>query len=256
MRKAFTRLAVAIVLALGLAGPARAAGEAVEPLDVDWHFQGLFGQFDRAAAQRGLQVYREVCAACHALEFVAFRTLEDLGYSEDQVKALAAEYTVTDGPNDQGEMFDRPARPSDNFPPPYPNEPAARAANGGAYPPNLSLITKAREDGPSYVYSLMLGYTEAPAEEEAREGMYYNKYFPSHWLAMPQPLYEEGVTYTDGTPATIEQMSYDVVNFLHWAAEPKLEARKSTGLSLLLFLIALTALLYMTKRKIWAQVEH
>ena len=217
-----------------LACPLRAAEEALEPLEVDWHFQGLFGQFDRAAAQRGLQVYREVCAACHALDYVAFRTLQDLGYSEDQVKALAAEYTVTD----------------------FPNEQAARAANGGAYPVNLSLITKAREDGPSYVYSLLLGYAEPPPDEEAPDGMYYNTYFPSHWLAMPPPLSEGVVTYTDGTEATLEQMSYDVVNFLHWTAEPKLEARKSTGLSMVLFLVALTALLYMTKRKIWTQVEH
>ena len=162
--------------------------EAPEPIEVDWQHDGVFGTFDRAAAQRGFQVYREVCSACHGLTFVAFRNLMELGFSEDQVRALAAEYTVTDGPDDDGEMFERPAAPADPIPPPYPNPQAARVANGGALPPELSLITKARADGTDYVYSLLVGYEEPPADIEPREGMYYNAFFPGHWIAMPPPL--------------------------------------------------------------------
>jgi ubiquinol-cytochrome c reductase cytochrome c1 subunit len=251
-----TLLALACVVSLGVADRARAAEGGAHPIEMEWHFNGLFGQFDRAAAQRGLQVYREVCSACHALEFVAFRNLAELGFTEEEVRAVATQYTVTDGPNDAGEMFERPAIPSDYFPAPFANEQAARAANNGAYPPNLSLITKARANGPDYVYSLLVGYEEPPADAEAPEGMHFNTYFPSQWIAMAQPLYDDGVTYTDGTAATIDQMAYDTVNFLHWAAEPKLEVRKSTGLKVMLFLIALTALFYATKRKIWADVAH
>lgn len=245
------------VVAIGLTAGASAQEHATpELLERDWHFQGVFGTFDRAAAQRGLQVYREVCSTCHALDYVSFRTLEDLGFTEDEVSAIAAEYTVMDGPNDSGEMFERPGRASDYFPPPFPNEEAARASNGGAYPPNLSLITKARADGPSYVYSLLHGYEDPPEGEPEREGLYYNKYFPGHWIAMAAPLYPDGVSYSDGTPASIDQMAYDLVNFLEWTAEPKLEERKETGVKAILFLVVLTALLYLTKRKVWSAVQH
>jgi len=248
-------VAAALLLVLGPAADvARAVEGALEPIERSWPHEGLFGSYDRPAAQRGLQVYREVCSACHSLDYIAFHNLTALGFSEEEVRALASEYTVTDGPNDEGEMFERPGQLTDRFPPPYPNEQAARVANGGALPPDLSLITKARADGTNYLYSLLLGYTEAPAGEEGPEGMYYNLYFPGHWIAMPPPLSEGQVAYADGTEATLEQMSADVTTFLTWAAEPTLEARKQTGLKVMLFLIVLTGLIYATKRKVWAQL--
>ncbi len=251
-------LAASILLAsAGLgADDARAAGESVELLNKTWPHDGVFGKFDKAAAQRGFQVYREVCAACHSLDFVAFRNLQDLGFSEDEVKALSAEYEVTDGPDDEGDMFERPGKPFDYLPAPYPNENAARAANGGAYPPDLSLIAKARPNGTNYVYSLLQGYSdEPPAGAEVSEGMTYNAYFPGHQIAMAQPLYEEGVEYTDGTQATLEQHATDIATFLTWTAEPKLEERKGMGLKVMIFLVILTGLFYATKRKIWADLH-
>jgi ubiquinol-cytochrome c reductase cytochrome c1 subunit len=247
--------AAALVLAANAPEVSAQIAEAPEPIAVDWQHDGVFGTFDRAAAQRGFQVYREVCSACHGLTFVAFRNLTDLGFSEEQVQALAAEYTVEDGPNDQGEMFERPAAPADPIPPPYPNPQAARVANGGALPPELSLITKARANGSDYVYSLMVGYVEPPAEAEAPEGMYYNAYFPGHWIAMPPPLSEGLVSYGDGTEASVEQMALDVATFLTWAGEPTLEQRKQSGLKVMLFLIVLTGLCYATMRKVWAHAH-
>lgn len=239
---------------IGASGPAEAAEE-VEPIQRSWSFEGFFGTYDRSAAQRGLQVYREVCQICHGLEYVAFRNLEALGFTEDEVRAIAAEYQVVDGPNDEGEMFERPAVPSDYFPPPYANDEMARFLNGGALPPDLSLITKARADGTNYVFSLLQGYEEPPPGEEGMEGLYYNAYFPNHWIAMPPPLFDEGVAYADGSTASIEQMASDLAMFLTWTAEPTLEQRKQTGIKVLLFLIVLTGLLYATKRKIWANVH-
>ena len=188
MSRLSTLGAAALVLAASSFEASAQIAEAPAPIEVDWQHDGLFGTFDRAAAQRGFQVYREVCSACHGLTFVNFRNLVALGFSEEQVRALAAEYTVTDGPDDSGEMFERPAVPADPIPPPYPNPQAARVANGGALPPELSLITKARAGGTDYVYSLLVGYEEPPADVEPREGLYYNAYFPGHWIAMPQPL--------------------------------------------------------------------
>jgi ubiquinol-cytochrome c reductase cytochrome c1 subunit len=237
------------------AGTARAQEEQAPLLGRAWSFEGFFGTFDRSAAQRGLQVYREVCSTCHGLKYVAFRNLAALGFSEDEVDAIAAEYQITDGPNDEGEMFERPGRASDYFPSPFPNDAAARMANGGALPPDLSLITKARADGTNYVYSLLQGYQDPPAGEQGLEGSFYNLYFPNHWTAMPPPLSDDSVAYADGSSATIEQMSSDVSMFLTWTAEPTLEARKQTGLKVLLFLIILTGLFYATKRKIWASVH-
>ncbi len=234
---------------------AQAAGESVDLLEKSWPHEGVFGTFDRAAAQRGFQVYREVCSACHSLNFVAFRNLEDLGFSEDEVKALAAEYEVTDGPDDFGEMFQRPGKPSDRLPSPHANENAARAANGGAYPPDLSLITKARADGTNYIYSLLQGYAEPPADVEIGEGMSYNAYFPGHQIAMAQPLDDDSVAYADETAATLEQQASDLATFLTWTAEPKLEERKGMGLKVMIFLVILTALFYATKRKIWADLH-
>ena len=239
-----------------VADHAEAAGEAVDLLDKSWPHDGVFGTFDRPAAQRGFQIYREVCAGCHSLKYVAIRNLEDLGFSEDEVKALAAEYTVTDGPDDDGEMFERPGKPFDYFPSPYPNENAARAANGGAYPPDLSLITKARADGTNYIYSLLQGYSdEPPADVELADGMSYNAYFPGHQIAMAQPLYEDAVVYADGTGTSLEQHASDVATFLTWTAEPKLEERKGMGLKAMIFLVILTGLFYATKRKIWSDLH-
>jgi ubiquinol-cytochrome c reductase cytochrome c1 subunit len=244
------------MLLVGLvAGSAQAQEETPEPMAREWPHEGLFGTFDRAAAQRGLQVYREVCSACHSLDYVAFRHLQALGFSEEQVGAIAAEYMVTDGPNDAGEMFEREGQPSDYFPAPYPNDQAARAANGGALPPDLSLITKARAGGSNYLFSVLAGYEEPPPDVEAREGMYYNPYFPGHWIAMPPPLAEGVVQYADGTQASVEQMAADVTTFLSWAAEPKLEERKQTGLKVMIFLIIFGGLLYATKRRVWADAH-
>lgn len=238
-----------------LAGPSFAAGESVELKSVDWPHAGPFGTFDRAALQRGFMVYRDVCAACHSLRYVAFRNLEEIGLTEAEVKTVAASYQVVDGPNDAGEMFERPGRPSDRIPPPYPNEKAARAANNGAYPPDLSLIVKARKGGENYIYSILTGYTDPPAGVELREGMNYNAYFPGHQIAMPPPLSDGQVTYPDGTNASVDQMARDVVSFLAWAAEPTLEARKRLGVKVMLFLAVFSVVLYAAKRKIWAEAH-
>jgi ubiquinol-cytochrome c reductase cytochrome c1 subunit len=246
-------VAVAATLLVSASGGAAAADADLAPIARTWPHDGIFGTFDRAAVQRGFQVYRATCQACHGVRYVAFRNLMDIGFSEAEATAIAAEYMVIDGPDDTGEMFERPARFADRFPPPYPNQAAARAAHGGAYPPDLSLITKARANGVNYMYSLMLGYHEP--EEEPPPGLYYNAYFPGGLIAMPQPLYDGMVDYHDGTEATLSQMSADLTQFLHWAAEPTLEARKQTGIKVMLFLIALSALLYATKRKIWADVH-
>ena len=251
-----TSAAAACAAALLVAPAAMAAEGHIELKHREWPTSGMFGSFDRAAVQRGFQVYREVCAACHGLKYVAFRTLDTLGYSEDDIKAIAAEYTVTDGPNDEGEMFERPGQPFDRVPSPYPNEAAAAAANGGKAPPDLSLIAKSRMGGENYLYSLLTGYEEAPEGFEVPDGGYYNAYFPGHVIAMPPPLSDDQVTFADGTGATVSQMSQDVAQFLMWAAEPKLEERKATGLKVILFLVVLTALTFALKRKIWADVPH
>jgi ubiquinol-cytochrome c reductase cytochrome c1 subunit len=247
--------AAALVLAASASGASAQIAEAPAPIHMRWQHDGFFGTFDRLAAQRGFQVYREVCSSCHDLQYVAFRNLADLGFGEEQVRALAAEYTVEDGPNDDGDMFERAAVPADPIPPPYPNPQAARVANGGALPPNLSLITKARAGGTDYVYSLMVGYEEPPADAQGPEGMHYNAFFPGHWIAMPQPLNEGQVEYADGTAATVPQMAADVATFLTWAGEPTLEERKQTGLKVTLFLIVFTGLAYATMRKVWADAH-
>lgn len=238
-----------------LASPCLAAEEAVALKSPDWSHSGPFGTFDPAALQRGFMVYRDVCAACHSLRFIAFRNLEEIGLSEAEVKAVAAGYQVVDGPNDEGEMFERPGKPSDRIPSPYPNEKAARAANNGAYPPDLSLIVEARKGGEDYIYSLLTGYQDPPAGFELREGMNYNAYFPGHQIAMPPPLIDDQVTYPDGTSATVDQMARDVTTFLAWAAEPNLEERKRLGVKVMLFLAAFSVVLYAAKRKIWTEAH-
>lgn len=254
MKKLFSTLALAATLGFGAASAQAAEVEVAIP-DHDFSFEGIFGTFDRESAQRGLQVYNQVCSSCHGMDYVAFRTLEDLGYSEDQVEAIAAQYTVTDGPNDSGEMYQRPAEPSDTFPSPYANEEAAKNANGGAYPPDLSVITQARPGGPEYIRALMIGYEEPPADANLAPGQYWNKYYPGHTIGMPQMLTDGAVQYEGETEATAEQMATDVTTFLHWAAEPHMEERKRMGIKVVLFLLVLTGLLYAVKRKIWSDVH-
>ena len=230
------------------------------PVEVKWQHDGVFGTFDRAQLQRGFQVYKEVCAACHGLQRVAFRNLADLGFSEPEVKAIAKAYEVPAVDDKTGEPSTRKALPSDHFPSPYANEVAARAANNNALPPDLSLITKAREEGERYVYSLLTGYTAPPANlpEDKRPGpgLHYNPYFANLNIAMPAPLTSEGqVTYADGTKATVPQMAKDVTAFLTWAAEPKLEDRRRAGVGTIIFLLILTSLAYLSYRKVWAEVK-
>jgi len=268
-------LAVAGALFAGSAQSAR-ADEQETPPSQKWSFAGPFGTYDRGALQRGLKIYKEVCANCHGLSYIAFRNLADPGgpgYSSAQAAAFAAEYKIKDGPNDQGEMFERPGRPADYFPSPFPNEQAARVANGGGLPPDLSLIAKARsyergfpwfvidffsqfqEQGPNYVSALLQGYQKTPAGVTLPEGAYYNKYFPGHAIKMPEPLTKGQVTYDDGSPATSEQYAKDISTFLMWAAEPQLEARKQLGLQVFAFLIIFTLLMYFTKKKVWADAH-
>lgn len=252
----------AAIMAVGLSAavstPANAAGDAKHPAEMNWQFDGLFGTYDRNALRRGFQVYKEVCASCHSLNQIAFRNLSQEGgpeFSEAEVKVIAKEYLVEDGPDDYGDMFERDALPRDKFPSPYPNENAARAANGGAYPPDLSLITKARGGGADYIHALLSGYEEAPEGVEMRAGLYYNPYMAGGKIAMPVPLLEELVEYSDGTEATVEQMSMDVTHFLNWTAEPELEQRKRMGFMVLIYLSIFAGLMFFSMRKIWADLH-
>lgn len=246
-------LAVALV---SVAMPAFASSGAHHPKQQVWAFDGVTGKFDKPAVQRGFQVYKEVCAACHGLKRVAFRTLEGAGFPEAEVKSLAASYDIQDGPNDAGEMFTRPGRPSDKLPSPYANDQAGRAMNNGALPPDLSLIVKARPDGANYLYSLLTGYEDAPEGIEVPEGGYYNPYFPGGIIKMPHPLNADAVTYQDGTNASVEQMAHDVVSFLQWAAEPEMEARKRMGIKVMLFLAIMTGIFFAAKKRIWSKLDH
>jgi len=274
-------LAGVVCAALGLAAPAFAAGETPVPPQIPWSFQGPFGTFDRGELQRGFKVYREVCQSCHGINRIYFRNLSQPGgpeFSEAQVRALAAEYKVQDGPNDAGEMFERPARPADRFPPPYPNEQAAAAAQGGKAPPDLSLMAKARtyergfpwfvidvfrqysENGADYLVALLNGYKDPPEGFQVPDGGHYNEYYPGNIIAMPKPLSDGQVEYPKGpdgaplVPETVAQYAKDVTAFLAWAAEPHLEARKRIGFVVILVLLLLTVLMYLTKKKVWADV--
>ncbi|MEN8236499.1 MAG: cytochrome c1 [Pseudomonadota bacterium] len=228
-----------------------AEDQAIPPRQV-WSFSGPTGTFDKAQLQRGFQVYKEVCSACHSLNLLSYRNLEALGFSKEGVKAIAKEHLVRDGPNQDGEMFERPGRSSDHFHAPFPNEQAARVANNGAYPPDLSVITKARAYGPDYVHAILTGYHDQPPNAEVSEGMYYNLYFDGHQIAMAPPLVNEQVTYSDGTMASVDQMSKDVTAFLSWAGEPEMEVRKRTGIMVMIYLAFLTLFLYLTMKRIWA----
>lgn len=233
-----------------------AADDALAPKQLNWPFEGAFGKFDRQAAQRGFQVYQEVCSTCHALKHLYYRNLKQIGFSEAEIKELAKRFTITDGPNDDGEMFDRPAIPADKFSDPYPNEQAARVANNGAFPADLSLIVKARADGANYVYSLLTGYKQEPENFVLNPGLSYNPYFAGSQIAMPSPLVTDGqVEYMDGTNATIEQMSKDLVIFLQWASEPEMEHRKSLGLKVLIFLTFFTIIFYVAKKRVWSTLS-
>ncbi|CAA0837217.1 Cytochrome c1 1- heme protein- mitochondrial [Striga hermonthica] len=208
------------------------ADEAEHGLDspsYPWPHKGILSSYDHASIRRGHQVYQQVCASCHSMSLISYRDLVGVAYTEEETKAMAAEIEVVDGPNDEGEMFTRPGKLSDRFPQPYANEQAARFANGGAYPPDLSLITKARHNGQNYVFALLTGYRDPPAGVTIREGLHYNPYFPGGAIAMPKMLNDGAVEYEDGTPATEAQMGKDVVTFLSWAAEPEMEERKLMG---------------------------
>lgn len=271
---AFARIGLAIGALIALSSPAVAAGgEVAKPPRMEWTFAGPFGYYDNAQLQRGFKVYREVCSACHGLKKLSFRNLSQPGgpeFTEDQVKALAAEYTIQDGPNENGDMFERPGRPSDRFPLPFPNEQAARAANGGALPPDMSVLAKARtyhvgfpgfifdiftqyqENGVDYIHALVAeGYVDPPEGFKVADGSNYNKYMPGNQIAMAMPISDDQVEYTDGTPQTVDQYSRDLAAFLMWAAEPHLEARKELGFKVIIFLIIFASLLYFTKKKVW-----
>ena len=234
------------------------SAEKVEFLKTDWTFKGLFGKFDRASLQRGYQVYTEVCAACHSMKYLSYRNLSEKGgpeFSVAQAKAIAASFEVTDGPNADGEMFQRPGKLSDKFVMPYENVKAAEAANGGAYPPDMSVLVKARGGGVDYIYSLLQGYEEAPSGMILDDGVHYNKYMYGNKIKMSAPLSDGIVEYSDGTNASVEQMSKDVTTFLMWAAEPSLEARHRMGFKAIVYLIILTILVYFSMKRIWSRVK-
>jgi ubiquinol-cytochrome c reductase cytochrome c1 subunit len=253
-RLARSLLPGAIVAGFALAGAARAQ-EAPEPPSENWSFSGPFGAYDLAAAQRGFQIYSEVCSNCHSMRLMFYRNLTGIGLNLDQIRAIASNVQVPAGLNDQGEPVTGPGLPSSHFRSPFANEQAARAANNGALPPDLSLIVNAREGGANYVYGILTGYEDAPEGFNLMEGMNYNKYFPGHQIAMPKPLSEGQVTYTDGTPNTLEQEAHDVVTFLAWAANPEMVQRKQIGVRAVLFLVLMTGLTYAVKRKVWAEAH-
>ena len=234
------------------------AAEKTDLIKIDWSFKGLFGKFDRGSLQRGYQVYSEVCAGCHSMKYLSYRNLAQQGgpeFSEDQAKAIASQYEVIDGPNNDGDMFTRPAKLSDNFVGPYANEEAAKSANGGAYPPDMSVLVKARKGGASYIYSILLGYDDPPPDVSLEDGVYYNTYMSGNKIKMSKPLSENLVQYSDGTQATEEQMAKDVSTFLAWAAEPNLEQRHKMGFRAVLYLIIITILVYFSMKKIWSRIE-
>ena len=234
------------------------SAEAIKPMKVDWTFKGLSGKFDRASLQRGFQVYKEVCSSCHSMKYLSYRNLGQPGgpeFTEEEVKAIAASFEITDGPDSQGEMFTRPGRPADKFLNPYPNDEAAKAANGGAYPPDMSVLVKARKGGANYIYSVLLGYEEKPESVILDEGVYYNKYMAGQKIKMPKVLSDGLVEYADGTVSSEAQMAKDVTTFLAWAAEPELEERHKTGVKVLIYLILLSILVYLSMKRIWSRID-
>jgi ubiquinol-cytochrome c reductase cytochrome c1 subunit len=244
-----------ILLTIFTYSPMHATHELIPP-KVSWHFKGPIGTFDRASLQRGFQVYTEVCAVCHALNHLRYDNLSALGFSAAEIKAIAAKHEIPGPPDDEGQPTMVKATPGDHFARPYPNEQAARAANNGSLPPDLSLITKARLYGADYVFALLTGYSEAPENFKLLTGMSYNEYYPGHQIAMPPPLTENRITYSDGTPATIQQMAHDVTVFLAWAAEPEMEQRKQLGVKVLIYLAAFSFVMYLLMRQTWKNIRR
>ena len=248
-----------IIFILGFAQNAYSSEKKVEFFKNNWNFEGVFGTFDRASLQRGYQVYQEVCSGCHSMQHLSYRNLSEKGgpeFTKEEAKAIAAQFEVTDGPNEDGEMFTRPARLSDKFVSPFPNVKAAAAANGGAYPPDMSVLAKARKGGADYIYSLLMGYEEAPTGYELDDGVYYNKYMAGNKIKMAEPIYEDAVQYSDGTKATKEQITKDVTAFLVWAGDPHLESRHKMGFKVFFYLIILLTLVYLSKQKVWSRFER
>jgi ubiquinol-cytochrome c reductase cytochrome b/c1 subunit len=281
----FLAIVVRVLAAcLGFAAPSFAsssnpAKHEETPHRFEWSFAGAFGRYDQAQLRRGFKVYKEVCASCHSIKLLAFRNLGEPGgprFSPQEVAAVAASYKIKDGPNDAGDYYERPGRPSDRFPPPFANEQAARAALAGAYPPDMSVLAKARgysrgfpgflldalpgftyqEHGVDYLVSLMEGYADPPPEVNLPPGQFYDPYMPGRRIGMPPPLVDGVVAYDDGAPQTIDQYAKDVSAFLMWSAEPHLDARKRVGLGVVSFLTVFAGLLYFTKRRIWSKVAH
>lgn len=246
-------LALMILAMMPLAQARASEANAPELPRQSWSFDGPFGTYDKAALQRGFKVYRDVCSSCHSMNLLYYRDLEGIGYNEAQIKNIAADYTIEDGPNDEGDMFERPRLPSDHFKAPFANAKAAAYANNGAAPPDLSLIAKAREGHADYIYALLTSFQNPPPHgANLAQGQYWNEYFPGHKLAMPPPLSDGMVAYEDGTPETLNQYARDVAQFLTWAGDPYMEERKRTGLKVLLFLLVFASVMYAVKRKIWA----
>ena len=255
--KNFLRIFLITSLVFGISVKSNSA-EKIEYLTTDWSFKGLFGKFDRGALQRGYQVYTEVCSSCHSMKYLSYRNLAEKGgpeFSIAEAKAIAASFEVTDGPNDDGEMFTRPGKLSDKFVMPYDNVKAAQAANGGAYPPDMSVLVKARGGGVDYIYSLLQGYEDPPVGMSLDDGVYYNKYMYGNKIKMANQLSDGLIEYGDGTTASVEQMSKDVTTFLMWAAEPHLESRHQMGFKAIVYLIILTILVYFSMKKIWSRIE-
>ena len=245
-----------IIFIIGASNSASSEENKAKFIKNNWSFEGVLGTFDRASLQRGYQVYQEVCSGCHSVQHLSYRNLSEKGgpeFSIEESKAIAAQFEVTDGPNEDGEMFTRPGRLSDKFVSPFPNVKAAAASNGGAYPPDMSVLAKARKGGADYIYSLLMGYEEAPADYELDDGVYYNKYMSGHRIMMAEPISDGAVEYSDGTETTKAQIAKDVTVFLVWAADPHLEARHSMGFKVFFYLIILLTLVYFSKQKVWSR---
>ncbi len=256
--KKYFKVILTILFSLGFLHQNVDSAEKQELLKVDWSFKGYLGKFDRASLQRGYQVYTEVCASCHSMKYLSYRNLAEEGgpeFSKEQAKAIAASFEVTDGPNDDGEMFTRAAKLSDKFVNPYQNDKEAMASNGGAYPPDMSVLVKARSGGADYIYSVLLGYVDPPSGVNLDDGVYYNKYMYGNAIKMPKVLEDGLVEYNDGTEATEEQMAKDVVSFLSWSAEPHLEERHKIGFKAIIYLIILTLLVYLSMKRLWSRIE-
>jgi cytochrome c1 len=258
MRSSLLALILALV-APGAASAQDSVNEAPEIAHQSWSFSSPFGTYDDAQLQRGFEVYRQVCSNCHSMRLLSYRNLGEPGGPEfppKKIEEIASQVQVTDGPNDKGEMFQRPARPSDHFRSPFANEQQARNANNGALPPDLSVMAKAREGGTEYIYAILTGYTDPPQGFQLAPGMHYNKAFPGHQLAMPPPLSDGVITYGDGTKPTLDNYARDVAAYLMWAAEPKLEERHKTGTRVMIYLIVFAVIMYLAKRAVWARLHH